>query len=458
MTSGRPPGSGPTTTTIEVKGTAKGPVAVIPPQRLRVLEGPDAGVVYDAKSERIVIGSDEKADVILKDRTVSGFHCEIALEEGVRVVVRDLGSRNGTVVDGVAVLAAYLRPGSTILLGTTRLGFDFGQEPLQIPLAEGDRFGSLVGKSVAMRASFARLSRAAASDVNVLIEGETGTGKEGAAESIHEASARRGGSFIVVDCGAIPPQLLESELFGHEKGAFTGAVAARQGAFEAANGGTIFLDEIGELSQDLQPKLLRVLERRHIKRVGSSHYVPVDVRIVAATNRNLRREVNAGRFRSDLYYRLAVLDVRLPSLRERLEDLPSLVDAVLQSLGASGLPEARALRSPQFVEELASHPWPGNVRELRNHIERCLALREPQLPPREDVEATDAGPGAPVATATPLAEQSLRQARAAWDREFEQRYLEALLARHGDNVSAAARAAGIDRKYLYRLLWRNGLR
>ena len=450
------------TTTIEVKGTARGPVAVIPPQRLRILEGPGAGTVFDAKSDRIVIGTDPKADVVLGDRTVSGFHCEVGLEDGgTRVVVRDLGSRNGTVVDGVMVLAAYLRPGSTIVIGTTRLGFDFGTEPLQIPIAEGDRFGSLVGRSVAMRTAFARLARAAASDVSVLIEGETGTGKEGAAEAIHLESARKHGSFIVIDCGAIPPQLLESELFGHEKGAFTGAVATRQGAFEAANGGTIFLDEIGELSQDLQPKLLRVLERRQIKRVGSSHYMPVDVRIVAATNRNLRREVNASRFRSDLYYRLAVLDVRLPTLRERLDDLPLLVDAVLHSLGAANHPDAQPLRGKAFLDDLAAHPWPGNVRELRNHLERCLALRETQLPPAPD----DASDGSSTASPTggpppnaPIAEQPLREARAEWDREFERRYLESLLARHGDNVSAAARAAGIDRKYLYRLLWRNGLR
>jgi len=446
------------TTTIEVKGTARGPVAVIPPQRLRVLEGPGAGTVFDAKSERIVIGTDPKADVVLLDRTVSGFHCEIGLEDGgTRVVVRDLGSRNGTVVDGVMVLAAYLRPGSTILVGTTRLGFDFGTEPLQIPIAEGDRFGSLVGRSVAMRAAFARLARAAASDVSVLIEGETGTGKEGAAESIHLESARKSGSFIVVDCGAIPPQLLESELFGHEKGAFTGAVAARQGAFEAASGGTIFLDEVGELSQDLQPKLLRVLERRQIKRVGSSHYMPVDVRIVAATNRNLRREVNASRFRSDLYYRLAVLDVRLPTLRERLDDLPFLVNAVLASLGAANHPDAAPLRSKAFLDDLAAHPWPGNVRELRNHLERCLALREPQ-PPAPPESSDGVARAVAAAPTSPAADQSLRQARAEWDREFEKRYLESLLARHGDNVSAAARAAGIDRKYLYRLLWRNGLR
>jgi two-component system, NtrC family, response regulator GlrR len=460
----RVPHSG-TSTTLDTSDPVRGPVALVAPQRLRIVEGPDTNKVFAARSERFVVGTDERADVVLSDRTVSRFHCEIAIEND-RVIVRDLGSRNGTLVDGVAIAVAYLRAGNVLQVGTTRLAFDFAHEPVAIPVTAEERFGSLVGRSIAIRAAFARLARAAANDVNVLLEGETGTGKEGAAESIHGASTRARGPFIVIDCGAIPPQLLESELFGHERGAFTGAVSTRRGAFEEASGGTIFLDEIGELPLELQPKLLRVLERRQIKHVGSAHYVPVDVRIIAATNRDLRAEVNANRFRSDLYYRLAVLDVRLPPLRERAGDLPLLVDHVLHSLGAATLPEAQPLRSPKFLEDLALHPWPGNVRELRNHIERCLALREPQAPERRLDEAVSATPGplppgataAPTPSAEDLAAQPLRAARAAWDRDFERRYLEALLARHGDNVSAAARSAGIDRKYFYRLLWRNGLR
>jgi two-component system, NtrC family, response regulator GlrR len=246
------------------------------------------------------------------------------------------------------------------------------------------RFGRMVGRSLVMRQLFGLLERAAASDATVLIEGETGTGKEVSAVAIHENSPRKSGPFIVVDCGAIPAQLLESELFGYEKGAFTGAVSARMGAFEAANGGTIFLDEIGELSLDLQPKILRALEGRKVKRVGSNTYAPIDVRVIAATNRNLREEVAQKRFRSDLYYRLAVLSVKLPALRERPEDLPALVDEVLTHLGVRSSPSASPIRAPDYIAMLSRYRWPGNVRQLRNYLERRVALGETVAPPGAD--------------------------------------------------------------------------
>jgi len=300
-----------------------------------------------------------------------------------------------------------------------------------------------------MRAVFSLLERAAASDATVLLEGETGTGKEAAAESIHRESARRDGPFVVVDCGAIPPDLVESELFGHDQGAFTGAITSREGAFEAASGGTIFLDEIGELGPEMQPKLLRALERREVKRVGSNRYEPVDVRVVAATNRNLRAEVNARKFRSDLYYRLAVLEIRLPPLRERTADLQLLVEHVLTNLRATERPEAASLRTQRFLTDLARHSWPGNIRELRNYVERCLALHEqtPLTPAAED-------PGPPVIDEN----EPFRVARERWTRTFERRYLERILRSQRDNVTAAARAAGVDRISFYRLLWRHGLR
>lgn len=416
--------------------------------RLVVVTGPDAGTTFDSKGERAIIGTHESADLPLHDRTVSRFHVEVSLVDG-RPVVRDLGSRNGTIVDGVSVQQAHLRSGSTLTLGHTQVRFDLGAEHVKVLLSESDRFGIMVGHSPTMRAAFSLLERAAASDAAVLLEGETGTGKEAAAESIHHESARKSGPLIVVDCGAIPSELLESELFGHERGAFTGAVAARRGAFEAANGGTIFLDEIGELGTDLQPKLLRALERHEIKRVGGNEYVSVDVRVIAATNRNLRAEVNAKRFRSDLYYRLAVLEVRLPPLRERMDDVPAVIENILDKLGMTDRPEARFVRSPEFFAEVSRHTWPGNIRELRNYVERCLAFQTPQPltanPPDAPAEAFDST-------------QPLKQARERWVATFERRYLEEVLRRHDNNVAAAARAAGVDRIHFYRLLWRHGLK
>jgi len=299
---------------------------------------------------------------------------------------------------------------------------------------------------VGMRAAFALLERAAASDATVLIEGETGTGKEGAARGLHDGSTRRSGPFVVVDCGAIPAELLESELFGHERGAFTGASAARAGAFEEADGGTIFLDEIGELPLDLQPKLLRAIEHRQIRRVGSNLHKTVDVRLVAATHRDLRADVNDGRFRPDLYFRLAVVRINLPPLRERPEDIPLLVERIVDGLVDD--PAARApLLDGALVTALQRGAWAGNVRELRNHLERCLVLGGP---------VPLAAPG-PVVGAVdgriPYAEARQR----ALD-EFERRYLEDLLRRHDGKVASAARAAGVNRAYLYRLLQRHGLR
>jgi len=416
--------------------------------RLRVESGPDTGREVQSRDARIVIGSESGADLELTDGAVSRFHCEIVVEGG-RIHVRDLGSRNGTTVDGVAIVDAVLHSGAILGIGRDQVRFDAAPDHVRIPLSAHDRFGTMVGTSTAMRAAFALLERAAATDATVLLTGETGTGKEAAAESLHGASARRDGPLIVVDCGSIPPNLLEAELFGHEKGAFTGAASERTGAFEAASGGTIFLDEIGELATDLQPKLLRALERREVKRIGSNRYAPIDVRVVAATHRDLRAEINAKTFRADLYYRLAVVEIRLPPLRERLDDLPLIVGHLLA--GAS--PARRAeLMAPGFLTHLAAHRWPGNVRELRNYLDRCLALGVELAVPPAAAEAPDA-PASGVDASQPL-----RAAREEATRRFERAYLEDLLRRHGDNLAAAARAAAVDRGYLYRLLWKHGLK
>jgi two-component system response regulator GlrR len=414
---------------------------------LTVVEGPARGVAWQSTGDRCSIGSHHRNDLIVDDPTVSRFHCEIVIDED-RVRLRDLKSRNGTVLDGVVVVEAFPRVGSLLRLGNTVICFELGTEMNRLPLSDDTRFGSLKGVSPAMRAAFAMLARAADSDATVLLEGETGTGKSQAAQSVHRKSARSEGPFVIVDCGAILANLLESELFGHEKGAFTGATDRRIGAFEEASGGTLFLDEIGELSLDLQPKLLRALEAREVRRVGSNAYRPVDVRVIAATNCDLRADVNAGRFRADLYYRLAVVTIALPPLRRRPEDIPALVDEILESLRASK-EAAELLRSPEFLAQLRGAAWPGNVRELRNYIERCLILRTIAPAP------ASSGPAEAGFAVDAKAVYALERERAIAD--FERRYLKALLVLHDGKVSRAAAAAGIDRAYFYRMLRRHGI-
>ena len=423
---------------------ANAPVhALVRECRLVAEGGPRDGTGWALRGERTVVGAHPSCDVVLDDAALSKFHCELRVVEG-RPSIRDLGSTNGSFVDRVRVIEAPLSDGSVITIGRTQLRFHIGAREVKIPLSRRTRFGRLVGASVPMRAIFELLERAAASDATLLLQGETGTGKDLAAESVHRESARAAGPFVVLDCGAIPSQLLDAELFGHERGAFTGATQRRIGALEAAAGGTLFLDEIGELALDLQPKLLRAIEKREVQRLGSTERVPIDVRVMVATNRNLREEVNARRFRSDLYFRLAVLVVTLPTLRERLQDLPLLVDAILADLGAAEQPAAAQLRSGEGLQELMRHAWPGNVRELRNYVETSLLRAEPPLPSTE--------------TPTIDLAQPLKQVRDRWVRWVERRYLEELLAQHGNNVSAAARAAGIDRVHFHRLLARAGLR
>jgi DNA-binding NtrC family response regulator len=419
---------------------------------LEIADGPDAhdrGDRFTSSGERAVVGTHDGADLRLTDRAVSRFHCELEISPQ-HVIVTDLHSLNGTQVDGVPVLRAPLRDGAELAIGTTRLVFRHAADHAEIPLEPTGRFGLLVGGSPAIRAVMAQLARVAGTGSTILLEGETGTGKELAAESVHRASPRCDAPFLTVDCGALPPDLIEAELFGHARGAFTGAAGERAGVFEAARGGTVLLDEIGELEPALQPKLLRVLESREIRRLGESSYRPVDVRVIAATHRDLRAEVNAQRFRPDLYYRLAVVTIRLPPLRERRADLALLIDAILDQLAMAQHPLADTLRTPSFRDALAGHAWPGNVRELRNYVERCLVLRA-AVPPSDAAPIVDPAP----ITGEP---QPLKAARERWLRVFEHAYLTDLLARHTGNVTAAARSAGVDRIHLYRLLWRNGLK
>jgi two-component system response regulator GlrR len=456
---------GPHTQPLPDRGTG----AVVRRFTVVVIQG-GAARVWESSGPRCSIGSHPSNDLVLDDATVSRFHCEIEID-GVGARLRDLGSRNGTVVDGVRSRDVYLRDGSVISLGRVAVRFQLAALTMSLPVADFDHFGALVGTSIAMRTTFALLERAAATDATVLLEGETGTGKELAAASIHARGARAERPLVVIDCAAIPAGLLESELFGHEKGAFTGAVTRRVGAFEEAEGGTVFLDEIGELPLELQPKLLRVLEQRQVRRLGSQQTRPVDVRILAATHRDLRIEVNEGRFRSDLYYRLAVLRVRMPALRERPDDIPVLVARMLTGLGASDA-QRESLLAAGFLARLARGAWPGNVRELRNAVERSLvfapaasALDAEQI---GDVQAPADEQGADAVVSAGAADDGLatvsvplggelsyydgrERALAAWERV----YLETVLARCERNVEKAARVAGIGRAYFYRLLGRH---
>jgi DNA-binding NtrC family response regulator len=427
--------------------------SVVPPAvqrfRLRGLGGELEGKSFDSSSDRLQIGSHPLNEVEVRDRTVSRFHCEVFVDRDGRAWVKDLGSRNGTRVNGVRVREAELQEGMVLRVGQLELVFTPLAERNELPVAPVTSFGTLVGSSVPLRTAFAQLAKAAAKDVTVLLTGESGTGKSEAAELLHEQSGRAAKPLRVVDCAAVPANLLESELFGHERGAFTGAIQRRVGVFEEAEGGTVFLDEVGELPLELQPKLLRVLEAREVRRLGANRYLPVDVRVVAATNRDLRAEVNVGRFRPDLYFRLAVLTVRLPPLRERPGDIPLIAK---QLLGRLTLDEEtrRALAEPAFLSRLQLSPWPGNVRELRNHLERCAALQEALQPASEDpspqhLDALD--------VSIPFSE-----ARRRLLDTFEQGYVRALLDRHDGNVSRAAATAGVDRAHLHRIMRRQKMR
>ena len=409
---------------------------------LAVIEGAAAGARYQSDGQVATIGSHALCSLVVSDPTVSRFHCEIRLgEDGARV--RDTGSLNGTVVDGVRIVEGYLRSGTVLRLGRTAIRFDFAPTAGRLVLSESRRFGELIGESTAMREVFAYLERLAPTNATVLLEGETGTGKTAAARSLHTASPRGSGPFVMVDCGAIPPK---SELFGHERGAFTGADQRRIGAFEEASGGTLFLDEIGELPAELQPKLLGVLENRSVRRIGGSGALPVDVRLIAATNRDLRSEINASRFRPDLYFRLAVVRVELPPLRRRPEDIPLLASELLGRLGAA--PErVGTLLDDAMVARLTRFAWRGNIRELRNYLERSLVFDD--LPMQEGT--------APSAPAPIDAGMAFSDARSRAIADFERGYLAALLERHGGRVAEAAAAAGIDRTYFYRLLRRHNV-
>src|SRR4051794_425333 len=340
----------------------------------------------------ITIGAMEDNELVVSDDTVSRYHCKIVQEDTGYVLI-DLGSTNGTFINRVRIREAYLKPGCTIGLGNTEEKFHSADEKVEIVPSRKEKLGKMVGRHVKMRELYAVLEKIAPTATTVVIEGETGTGKEVVAQTIHDLSPRANGPIMVFDCGAVPDNLIESELFGHEKGSFTGAIMTRQGLFEMAHGGTLFLDELGELPLDLQPKLLLALEQREIRRVGSNKPIKVDVRIIAATNRNLEDEVRAGRFRQDLFYRLSVVRVLIPPLRERIEDIPLLIKHFLDA-GYNKRPDGAAKItgvSRGAMDMLQAYKWPGNVRELVNTVERAVSFAEGEMIEPRDLPETVRG-------------------------------------------------------------------
>jgi len=423
--------------------------------KLVVVAGADEGTER-ALDRPVVVGSDPASDLVLADPAVSRRHASFA-SVGGRFVVADLGSKNGTFLGEARLHRAEVPLGAVVSIGNSAIAIQARWHVREVAPSASPRFGELLGRSVAMREVFAILERVAPADITVLVEGESGTGKELVARSIHQASTRATAPYVVFDCGAVPGELAESELFGHRKGAFTGAATDRAGAFVRADGGTIFLDEIGELPLDLQPKLLRVLETGELRPVGSDEPRRVDVRVVAATNRDLQAEARRGRFRGDLLYRLEVVKVRIPPLRHRPEDVQDLV----AHLCAGKLPVGDAIAGDNLAR-LQSYSWPGNVRELRNTLLRALALAtKPGAPPArfgDLVFNLGPAPDAPSSlgmdfpgVSSPL---PYKEAKGQLLASFERAYVEALMERHGGNVAQAAAAAGLSRKHLYELLHR----
>ena len=413
--------------------------------QLVVLEGPDKNKKITLNKNLTAIGKRENNDLVLADKTVSRNHLEIEYTSD-SFLLKDMGSTNGTYLNGSKVKEAYLAPGDTIKAGNTLLEFVAFDEKISIEPSAKESFGGMAGKSRKMRQIFAIIEKIAPTHATVIIEGETGTGKDLVARAIHEHSTRRAHPYMVFDCSGVAPNLIESELFGHEKGAFTGAIRSRAGVFEAAKGGTVFLDEIGELTLDLQPKLLRALESREIRRVGANNPTRIDVRVVSATNRNLKKEIEAGRFREDLYYRMSVVKILLPPLRERAEDIPLIIQKLLAegkfNMTPTGVKVTKV--DDDALKLLMRYPWPGNVRELANVMERAVVLGEGPRIDLADLPARIALVRPPL----PGERASYREAVDAYRREL---IVKALKQAEG-NHAAAAKLLGLHRTHLFRLV------
>jgi DNA-binding NtrC family response regulator len=417
-----------------------------------VTTGDLAGKTLSIGARPVTVGADAGCDLVLSDPTVSRRHAEIRVSND-GVVVRDLGSTNGTFYRSSRITEVVLKADDAIRVGKTKLHISANSRPTVSPSSRR-RFGGLVGESLPMREVFAVLELASPTDATVIIEGESGTGKELAARAIHDYSPRAKKPFVVVDCSATHEHLIDSHLYGHVRGAFTGAVSSRRGAFAEASGGTVFLDEIGELPLGSQAKLLRVVEAQTVQPLGSDKFVGVDARVVAATNRDLNRMVEEGTFRFDLYQRLAVVHIHIPPLRERVEDLAALILHFYEGRGVVPGPIAG-----ENLKKMEAHDWPGNVRELRNVMERAWVLGGTgtmgsqfcKLRPWMQMTGRSQLSGS-IDTAL-----AFKEAKERWNQEFERRYLAAVIQEYGGNISRAAKHAGINRNHLRKLLVKYGL-
>lgn len=441
--------------------------------KLVVVEGPDKGKDWDVGKTKTYVGRSSVSDITLSDTSVSGTHFEIRAEED-GFLLRDVGSTNGTILGGCRIKEVYLAPNATFRAGGTTFKLQPTDEVVEIDLSPDEHFQGVIGRSVAMREVFATCEKVAPSELTCMIEGDTGTGKERIARAIHDASRRSSKPYVVLDCSSIPRDLMESYVFGHEKGSFTGAVSQHKGAFEQANGGTLFMDEIGELDISLQPKLLRVLENREFKRVGGTKTIRSDVRVIAATNRDLRDMVNEGTFREDLYFRLSVITLHLPNLAARRDDIPLLVDTFVDEV-VSKRPDLQKPRmTADAMDILMSHPWPGNVRELRNVIERAVSLCVDNKIDRSDLHLSGAigsTPSVPSSVNSVVLASDPDTSRINVDLtipykdakqqildQFEYDYLSRLYEEFDGNISRASKNAGLTRYHLRELLKKHELK
>ncbi len=450
--------------TVEVSVSAMPEPIQIEKCKLVVIDGPNVGTEHILAKPIVRIGTNERNDLVLDDNTVSRFHSEIR-HVGDEWLLVDRDSTNGTYVGNLRVREAFLYPNVELLIGNSLVRFVPLVEEIQVYPIARNRYGKLVGSAPRMREVYGIIDKVAPSELSIVIEGETGTGKELVASAIHERSRRQRQPMVIFDCSAFPENLLESELFGHEKGAFSGAIRTHRGVFERADGGTIFLDELGEMPIKLQPKFLRALENGEIRRVGGERTIKVDVRVVAATNRDLTTMVEEGKFRRDLFYRLAKVRLCLPSLRDRVEDLDLLAEHFLNEIRGArpeGSIEARSF-SAEAIKLMGKYDWPGNIRELRNVVERSITFCEEAAVGVDDLPTDlQARMGLPTnhgvfAKADVDPGTGLKEAKEVMVARFERDYLKGLLERHNMNISRVAREAGIDRRHVYRLMKKYGI-